>query len=622
MIQDKNSIVFLDSSFPQSEIKKLIQNNTHTIITFDYNSHKILSDYNVEHEISDDYLTDTELQNIQKNSYVFAQWFNESSISDSLLYDTVNIGELFYDEFHYFLVPFLKKFSEIQKIFKKYPNSNYTCTQTLFKIVKNFTDNVKILTDKNTIKSTYLYDSFKLPFKIGNHTFFVTLPRTFYLKLKNFSEFIIDSFFGPKRRFSNSKKSILLVEFDTFRYRKIFPLLPYSALNLMIYCRRRPSIWNFSSFSIIKNSNCSVGSYHSIADKNFKKSIEIEILKISQKTKLLWQNTSFFKTFFSINGQSFWNIIESHFIELYEKRINEAIYEIKLSKLLFNKYKFDTIVVWNENGFNEKIIIKIAKQFQIKIILVQHGFGTDTMEALDWNTHAAEFPDYSDKYVVWGKPYNEYLKKCNVLPEKIEPIGSLLNDVIFDRKTKQANFKNDFILLATSSPVANIVYDLTVKSRENYELTIKQICQIILKMNKKLVIKLRPFKNEIDITHLTKDFGSKIKVIKSGDILDLIQSCEVFLSLDLSTTILEAQILNKPTISITVKDWRFGNSEIFEKNSCLKINIDEFEKTLFKILNDSTSKNALISNGTKFVEYYLSNPGNATKKFISFLEKF
>ena len=254
--------------------------------------------------------------------------------------------------------------------------------------------------------------------------------------------------------------------------------------------------------------------------------------------------------------------------------------------------------------------------------MIQHGLGYDTVEALDWNTHAGEFPVYSDKYVVWGKPYNEYLKKCNILPDKIEVIGSLLNDVVFDIKTKQSNFKNDFILLATSSPVTNIVNDLTVKSRENYESTIKQICQIVSKMNKKLVIKLRPFKNEIDITHLTKEFGSQIQVVKSGDILDLIQPCEVFLSLDLSTTILEAQILNKPTISVLVKDWRFGKPEIFEKNACLNINIDEFEKTLSELLNNNNFKNELISNGTKFVEYHLSNPGNATKKFLSFLEKF
>ncbi len=622
MLQNKKSIIFLDSPFSLNEIKKLIQNNDYKIITFDYNSHKILLDNKIEHKISDEYLTDSELQNIQKNSYSFAQWFNESSISGSLLYDTVNLGELFYVEFHYFLVPFLKKFSELQKIFKDYPNCNYLCTQNLFEIVKSFTDNVKTLTAKNNIEDEYLYDSFKLPFKIGNYTFFVTLPRTFYLKLKGVSELIIDSFFGPRRRFSDSKKSILLVEFDTFRYRRIFSLLPNSSLNLMFYCRRRPSIWNFSTFSIIKNSNCSIGSHRSIADKNIKKSTELEISKIRQKTKLLWKNTSFFKTFFSINGQSFWNIIEPNFIELYEKRINEAIYEIELTKLFFKKYKFDTIVIWNENGFNEKIIIKIAKQFKISIILVQHGLGYDTMDALDWNTHGGDYPVYSDKYAVWGKPYNEYLKKCNVLPKKIEVVGSLLHDIIFERKNNSKNFKNDFILLATSSPVTNIANDLTVKSRENYELTIKQICQIVSKMNKKLVIKLRPFKNEIDITHLTKEFGSQVKVIKSGDILDLIQSCEVFLSLDLSTTILEAQILKKPTISISAKDWRFGIPEIFEKRACLKIDIDEFEKTLFEILNDNISKNKLISNATKFIEYYLSNHGNATKKFLSFLEKF
>ena len=158
---------------------------------------------------------------------------------------------------------------------------------------------------------------------------------------------------------------------------------------------------------------------------------------------------------------------------------------------------------------------------------------------------------------------------------------------------------------------------------QNYERAIETICKTILKLNKKLVIKLHPFQEELDITPIVKKFGDKIITRKVGDILPLIESCEVFLTIDYSTTILEAQILEKPVISILVKDRLTTQTPpVFSSNSCLTTTIEDFEHTIKKILNDSNLKIKLIENGKKFVNNYLLNQGTAVNKTLQFLEKY
>src|SRR3989344_8164585 len=223
-------------------------------------------------------------------------------------------------------------------------------------------------------------------------------------------------------------------------------------------------------------------------------------------------------------------------MKLCKKRISEGIYEIEITKQLFKKNKFSCILVWSESGFNEQIVIKLAKKENIKIVLLQHGFYWETIENQKSNEFEGILPIESDKLLVWGEISKHYAIECG-FSDKTETTGSLIYDAIFDRRSKISSRKEDFILLATSSPVKNEVFDLTVKTMQNYERAIETICKTILKLNKKLVIKLHPFQEELDITPIVKKFGDKIITRKVGDILPLIESCEVFLTIDYSTTI-------------------------------------------------------------------------------------
>jgi len=140
--------------------------------------------------------------------------------------------------------------------------------------------------------------------------------------------------------------------------------------------------------------------------------------------------------------------------------------------------------------------------------------------------------------------------------------------------------------LGTSGPVKENTFDLTVDTIQKNRETIKKICEIASRLNKELIIKLHPSPDEYDPVKLGKEISPNIKVLKSGDIFNLIQSCKVFIVIDVSTAILDAQILGKPVISVRVKDSGYGIPSVLKTNSCLITNIDNIEETLTRIFND------------------------------------
>ena len=116
--------IFLIDRFTKLDNLFSLSGQSELIITFDFESHKLLLEKNIKHEISDIFLTDYNLSSIQNNSYNYAKWFENQNFSRLLMSDGINLGESSKIEFHYFLLPFLKKFLEIKNITNQYPNSN------------------------------------------------------------------------------------------------------------------------------------------------------------------------------------------------------------------------------------------------------------------------------------------------------------------------------------------------------------------------------------------------------------------------------------------------------------------------------------------------------------------
>ena len=68
MNNNSNLVVLFDSTSDFDDLDETISNSKSKIISFDYNTHKILSDKKINHEISDRYLSKEDLRTIQKTA--------------------------------------------------------------------------------------------------------------------------------------------------------------------------------------------------------------------------------------------------------------------------------------------------------------------------------------------------------------------------------------------------------------------------------------------------------------------------------------------------------------------------------------------------------------------------
>ena len=88
-----------------------------------------------------------------------------------------------------------------------------------------------------------------------------------------------------------------------------------------------------------------------------------------------------------------------------------------------------------------------------------------------------------------------------------------------------------------------------------------------------------------------------------------------------TSPIVDAHVLKKPVISLTVRDNDWGIPTALKNESCLITDIDGLEDTLNSVLNNEHIKNELIQNGIKSSNEYLSHQSNGSAKLIGFLEE-
>jgi hypothetical protein len=611
-----DSILLVDSSLNISEIKKTYEKST-LIISFDHESHKQLNKKQIPHICSDQFLSENDVDKIQKTAYRLVYWYNENKIQNFIKYETINIGKLFHEEIMDYLVKFVKSFFEINQIYKKYPNASFSTSFTLYEIMILFTSEIQKLPSITSQK--YANDKIRVNFKIGKKYFMFFISKSNYQKIKKLYEKIVHLIMGPKKTFNSNLKNILLVEFNTIRFKEFFLANKSDSVHLSFFGRRRPAFWNLHSYSIFKKSNSKIISSYAIDNKKLESSTKIGIIEMKNKLKSLWANKEFFDEFFIINDISIWDSIKSTFFELLENRIKITIYEIELCNLILEKYRFDNILILSEIGFTEQIILNLSKKYKIQTTLIQPGLYYDTKEANDMNISQGAYPIQSDKFIVWGNvAKNDSLSNAKISIDKIEVIGPPRYD---KQKLSNNPIPKHYILLATSAPQPADIHGLLINNIENYENSIMQIAQIASKLKIPLVIKLHASPNEPDVDALISHIDHDITVVTSGDIFPLLQSCSVMIVLGLSTAIIEAQILRKPVISIPIIDYKWGNPEVFKSNSCVISDVNSLEDNLDKILNDKKFCNQLIYNADKFLESYIRNLGSGPEKIFSYFSK-
>tara|TARA_B100001013_G_scaffold51672_1_gene27065 strand:+ start:331 stop:2208 length:1878 start_codon:yes stop_codon:yes gene_type:complete len=622
MNNNSKSIILFDSVSDYDDLDEIASKNKSKIISFNYDTHKILKDKKIHHEISDNYLSKKDLRTIQKTAYSISEWFNADVISKYIYYNGVNLGSLIQDELINILVNYIKKVFELFKISKEFTNSTFISSHTCCKIMKNFSKKINEFKNSSTENlQPFPLDSIKIKMKIGtkNHSMEFGISKNLFKKLKSVSEKSSKFLLSKNNSIGETSKNILIVEFNPIQYQSFFEQMPDSKLNFLIYNRRRPAFWNFQSYNLIKRSGCLAETENSLLDAKLKKIILNGKRQIEIKISDLFSKESFFKSFFSLEEISFWPTFKEFFQEYFRKRALEFIQEVELTKKLMEKYDFSSILILSEAGLHERIALQLAYQKQIPVCLVQHGINYNTKESYDMNVAKGALPIKSDYYLCWGRISGEYSKKMAIKSEKVHPIGSAVFDgVTFD---EQKCSKKDHVLLATGSPTKEHASDLTVEIIEKNMDAVKKICQVVTKYNKKLIIKTHPSPDEFDPSFIAKQVNPEIKVIKEGRISPLIQSCDLLIINDLTSPILDAYILKKPVISLRVTDNGWGIPTAFKNNSCIVTDLEKFDDDLKNVLNNESVRNQLIIDGEKSSKEYLAYQNNGSNKLITFLEE-
>ena len=622
MNNNSEFVILFDSISDLDDLVEMSSKNISTIISFDYDTHKILKDKKINHEISDNYLSKKDLRNIQKTAYLVSEWFNSDIISKYINYNGVNLGSLIQDELINILVNYIKKVFGLYKISKQLNDSTFVSSYSCHEIMKNFTKNImKFKNSKTEIFGQLPLDSTKVRMKIGikNHSMEFRIPKNVFTRLKGISEKPSKFMLSKNHSIDENSKNILVIEFNTIRYQTFFEQMSNSNLNFVIYNRRSPAFWNVPSYNLIKQSGCIIETKNSLYGTNLKEIILDGKIHIKTKILDLFSKENFFETFFSLEGISFWSTFKEFFQEYFRNRALEFIEEIELTKKLMEKYTFSSILILSEAGLNERIALQLAHQKQISVCLLQHGVNYDTKQSYDMNVAQGALPVKSDYFLCWGKVTEKYSKSLGIKSEKIYSIGSPIFDRL--RFDEQNSSKNDCVLFATAGPTKEDASDLTIEIIEKYMNAVKKICQLVTKYNKKLIIKIHPSPDELDPSFIAKQINSEIKVIKEGNISPLIQSCDLMIVIDFTSPILDAHILKKPVISLSVKDNGWGIPTAFKNKSCLVTNLEKLESNLKDVLNNENIRNQLIENGTKSSSEYLSYQNNGSSKLIGFLEE-
>jgi len=609
-MDNHNSVVLFDSSCNIDELTSAKIENS-LIITFDYNSHKNLEKFGINHVISDSYLDQSFLSSVGKICFGLSQWYTQKSIEKTVEYDGLNLGEFFYIELYEILIPFLKKFFEISKIFEENRQSSFLTSNNLYDIIHSFSDDIKILQKENTIKSEFDYSHIDIPFKLGPKSSHIRIGRSKYLKLLNTSE----KFLNLTRKKQSDNPAILLADFSANRYKEFFLAMPQSKNIFVKFDRNAPPFWNYNTYSTVKKSRSVIENSSSLIDDNIKKIIADAQNLINEKLNFL-SNSTELPEFFSVNKISFWNAFKKTFLKLVQNKFIEFIREIEIVKKLLLKYKFSCVLVHAESGL-DLVLIKLAKRQNIPIILLEHGLTPLGKNILEHQKFYRALPVYSSKYLVWG---NIDFKSCteNGFPtNKIEVLGVPFYDEIFNNKVPSYTESDNFILFATDFKALHTLESITVESMKKYEIIINSVYDIVTKHNKRLLIRPHPQK-DIGEKHIAKELDPKIKVSVGGSILPLIKSSSLVVVTDVSSVMIEAMALNKPVISLRVNpDY---DDEFCNPNACLRTSIEDFENNLSKILENEQFRNLLLKRQKTFLDENVVNQGSASISLIKFLD--
>jgi hypothetical protein len=616
-----NKLILVEGTIDFKIINKKLFDNDSTVISFDYLSHKSLNDNNIEHKLVEEYFLEEDKNEIDKLTLKFATtWYKDEKIRKYIEFEKINLGSLLELEMPDYFFKILKRIIGIKNIIEK-ENPNQIISYSLKKYVEYLckNKNIELNSFEKIIPTGLFFDKIEIPLNIVFIKKNIKISRKNYFKIKNTIDHIINFVWKIKlnKKLLMNKDSILLLEFNTKLYEDFLKSFKISDKNIIILNQRRPSIWNRDTLKIIKNSKCGILSINDFKNNQTKNKTLLEKNELLTNLKLLQDSENVLKIIFTHNQESFWNIIKHEFLKMITERFQESIERLILINEMFNQINVKVILDWAHTGVEEKEINHHAIKKKIAVYCLQHGIMTLNSKLEKYLPLMPVLPSKNVKMLVWGKTMESYVLDHKINPEKISIVGSPRHDRFFK---KNISNNSNTILIASNLFFHYNFEGNDTRAYDRFELYLKEILKYIKKnSNKKPIIKLHQ-SEYFQISSIIKKIDSTIPIYQHEDILELIETSDTVISLNYSTILLDALILNKPTMVILPEKQNYEEEEIIRKNAVLAVsNISELEIKLKQILLDNNIRNNLILNGKQFINEYFSFQGNSSKILSEFL---
>ncbi len=603
--------------------------DTCKLFALNYESHKILVENDLKHEIAENFLSNEDRKKIDDDSIrITSTWYNDQVIKEILTFEEINLGSLIEMELLQYFVKIYGNIITIDKIIEKEFSTHIISYTSVNDYVERICKGKNIHVISHTLQrlQSLQFDKINIKYDLGSYPVSINISRKTFIKIRKIVDKITNLFFKlkPNLKLIGNRKSILLLDFNPVQYDILINELSSLNKNIILLNQRRPAIWNFQSLNIIKNSNCKIIHLNDFEEK-IAKEINLKIKILEFNLEKMWNLDSTFEKIFSNNFNTFWYAIKESFTKICISRFCESVRRILLVNKLFDTLDISVILEWAETGQEEKEIIFLSKKRGIKSILLQHAMDPTSHVWDKYHKFALGGYSYfiSDKQALWGSQVKNRALSYGHKEENLIVTGSPRHDSFF--KSINKSKKNGIILFATTSVTGRMSFEQTpLEAYTKFDNFVREVCRIAKKFpDKQLIVKPHPQPDSLsNITKIIKGIDPSIPILYNSSLVELINSCDLLITFNNSTVILESMILGKPAISLQIEKWA-QEDDLIKTGAFLPIsNIEEIEDGIKKILYDPKYENKLIENSKIFINNYLANHGTASHELAKLLDSF
>jgi len=612
------TLYFLDSDFDRKTIDEYNFENS-DIIVFDYLTHKFLNEKNIRHTVIDDHIKDFERINLFKSCREYLEIHEKINNSGINFHNIDLVSIVDRNELLEFLMDNLPKILIIQNFLNNNNYNKFFLSNLMYEIFYNDKSHSRLHKLHYVKNNSLTFENIQIPLKIANQEIKFSINRKKYKNLKENVEKISGLLFNLKN--NKSKNKIILLEFDPEIYSDLLNEINSRGLQPVLINFRKSSMHSLTALKNLKQSNSLVITPETFLEKNDFKFIHETKLSIQ---KILIQKLENKKLFLNLISKetNFDLLIQNKIINIILQRLEEYLLQILISEKIKNMNNVTSIISLNSSGETEKIFSKI--QDKIPVVLLQHAFANH-LESICYFDMLDDYHNIQDKIAVWGELVKNYLVEVRKIPEnKIIVSGSPKYDS-FANHVKSTNNKK--IILVTLRPIISHMEGIRIILFERYEKTIQKLSNIFKDFpDIEILFKLHPQQNLtnkiiIDMIKTNKNF----KILQFNPIKELLSDCFIHINIapenfDASSVIVEAMILQKPTLNIQLQK-NIINFDFNTLNAIKSISYDsDIRSTLLDLINND--KTTLIKNSQVYLSKYMKNMGSASKKLIDVIESF